>query len=107
LAAEVGLATDQFRELRIPVGFAPTGAVQMILGLPEGIEPPSREVRVNGVPGTAVAATELAVPSNVARLLAFAVPAGTVGAGESVVEVRNAGAPVQIVWAELLVMPKA
>lgn len=107
-ALPVNLAANQFRELRIPVGFAPTGPVQMILGLPEGAaDAPALEVRVNGVCCVAAATPELAVPSNVARLLAFAVPAGTVGEGESVVEVRNAGAPVQIVWAELLVTPTA
>ncbi len=107
-ALPVSLGTNQFREMRIPVGYAPQGAVQAILGLPkDAAETTAFEVRVNGVPCPAAAAPELAVAENVVRLLAFTVPDGAVGDGECVVEVRNPGNPAQIVWAEVLVMPKA
>jgi len=52
-------------------------------------------------------APELTLAENVGQLAAFAAPVAAVGEGESVVEIRNAaGEPVQIVWAELLIVPE-
>jgi hypothetical protein len=108
-ALPVDLNPQQFRELRIPVGPAPTsGNAQLVLGLARGEAAAfQQEVRVNGELCPPASAPKLTVAENVKRLAAFDVPIPVIGEGESVVEIRNAAyEPVQVVWAELLIVPE-
>ena len=108
-ALPIELQSGQFRELRIPVGFAPEGGtVQVLLGLAEDTPTAcQQEVRLNGELCSPATAPELTLAENVGQLAAFAAPVAAVGEGESVVEIRNADdESVQIVWAELLIVPE-